>query len=348
MVYRKPILSIFIFFLCCLTFVTKSNAQIFTGDLSLDSQAEVDAFNFSEVTGDLLIKGSDIVNLSPLSTLTSVGERLNVDHNPLLTNINGLSALTSVGGTLFVWSNAALTNLDGLSSLTSVGGDLEVSANAALTNLDGLSGITSSIGGSLTISGNNALTNLEGLRDFTSVGGTLIVSGNSILTNLDGLNGLTSVGGELLVFGNFALNSFCGLYPLLNAGFIGTYTVINNAVNPTQQEIIDGGVCAPTSLEISETGSPTIYELEQNYPNPFNPVTSIKYQLPKNGLVELTIYNQLGQSVRMLFSGNQSAGTYQMQWDGKNDKGGNVSTGLYFYRIKAGSFVQMKKMMLIK
>ncbi|MCB0266181.1 MAG: T9SS type A sorting domain-containing protein, partial [Calditrichaeota bacterium] len=93
---------------------------------------------------------------------------------------------------------------------------------------------------------------------------------------------------------------------------------------------------------------PTEYSLEQNYPNPFNPTTVINYQLPVVSNVKLVIYNTLGQQVRTLVSGSQNAGSYTVQWDGRNDTGQKVASGMYLYRITAGSFVQTRKMMLMK
>lgn len=93
---------------------------------------------------------------------------------------------------------------------------------------------------------------------------------------------------------------------------------------------------------------PQTFELEQNYPNPFNPSTIIRYALPQAAKVELKIYNILGQVVRRLVDEEQAAGFYEKLWDGRDQSGKPVSTGIYLYRIRAGDFVQTKKMQLIK
>ena len=93
---------------------------------------------------------------------------------------------------------------------------------------------------------------------------------------------------------------------------------------------------------------PTEFSLKQNYPNPFNPTTSIQYELSKLSNVEMTIYNMLGQIIRTLVKERQSAGFYSMQWDGKNDAGEQVASGVYLYRIKAGDFTQTRKMLLLR
>ncbi len=98
---------------------------------------------------------------------------------------------------------------------------------------------------------------------------------------------------------------------------------------------------------------PKVFALGQNYPNPFNPSTQIKYQLPVEAQVRLTIYNMLGRRVRTLMDEEKPAGFYTVQWDGVNDRGVQAASGLYFYRIAskgvAGeSFVVTKKMLLLK
>jgi len=88
---------------------------------------------------------------------------------------------------------------------------------------------------------------------------------------------------------------------------------------------------------------PIAYTLYQNYPNPFNPVTSIDYILPRESATTLTIYNLLGQEVANLVNRVQSAGIYSVKWDAPN-----LSSGVYFYMLQSGDFVQTKKMLLLK
>lgn len=88
--------------------------------------------------------------------------------------------------------------------------------------------------------------------------------------------------------------------------------------------------------------------LEQNYPNPFNPTTTIRYALPKAGNVTLTVYNLLGQKVCTLVSTHQLAGQYQVQWNGRDDKGKKMPSGVYLYRLKTEGFNQILKMILMK
>jgi hypothetical protein len=93
---------------------------------------------------------------------------------------------------------------------------------------------------------------------------------------------------------------------------------------------------------------PDKFDLSQNYPNPFNPTTQIRYQLPQAVQVSLTIYNMLGQEVRKLVNANQPAGYHTAIWDGRDNSGRPVPTGVYHYRLQAGSFTTTKKMLMAK
>jgi hypothetical protein len=103
---------------------------------------------------------------------------------------------------------------------------------------------------------------------------------------------------------------------------------------------------------ISETGSqsqtPRGFKLYQNYPNPFNPSTIIHYELPLRQEVKITIYNTQGQQIRLLVDGYQNEGFHAVSWDGKDQRGQHVASGVYFYQIQAGQFVQTKKLILMK
>jgi hypothetical protein len=88
---------------------------------------------------------------------------------------------------------------------------------------------------------------------------------------------------------------------------------------------------------------PLSVELYQNYPNPFNPSTTIKFELPKASQVLLTVYNTLGQQVATLVHGQQEAGSYEVKFDGSG-----LASGVYFYRLQAGTYVETRKVLLLK
>jgi len=99
---------------------------------------------------------------------------------------------------------------------------------------------------------------------------------------------------------------------------------------------------------LANTTIPNQFELYQNYPNPFNPVTSLRYDLPEDAQVNITIYNMMGRVVKTLINRSQTAGYMSVQWNATNDKNEIVSAGLYLYTIQAGEFRQTKKMVLLK
>jgi photosystem II stability/assembly factor-like uncharacterized protein len=101
------------------------------------------------------------------------------------------------------------------------------------------------------------------------------------------------------------------------------------------------------TTSVAEGGIPTQYELNQNYPNPFNPSTVITYGVPKDGFVTLRAFNMIGQEVATLVNERQSAGRYRVTFDTQR-LASAASSGLYFYRLSAGDFVEIKKMMLLK
>ena len=99
----------------------------------------------------------------------------------------------------------------------------------------------------------------------------------------------------------------------------------------------------PTDIGDDYNHHPRDFSLYQNYPNPFNPVTMINYQLPMTNDVELSIYNVLGQKVAILVNERQQAGNHQVEWEASG-----FASGVYYYRIHAGEFVDVKKMILIR
>jgi len=101
-------------------------------------------------------------------------------------------------------------------------------------------------------------------------------------------------------------------------------------------------------LSINGELLPEVFSLHQNYPNPFNPVTTLRYDLPENSLVTITIYDMLGRQVKILINQTQDAGYRSAIWDATNNYGKPVSAGIYLYQIQAGEYISTKKMVLLK
>ncbi len=108
------------------------------------------------------------------------------------------------------------------------------------------------------------------------------------------------------------------------------------------------GVTATGVEEVPTPELPASFSLMQNYPNPFNPTTVIEFTVPQRCKVELVIYNLLGEKVTTLVSQDMPTGKYRVSWDGKNESGKEVASGVYFYKLKAGDFTATKKMVLLK
>ena len=119
------------------------------------------------------------------------------------------------------------------------------------------------------------------------------------------------------------------------------FSLTNNNVEGADPEL-------SATSELATGAVPTEFKLETNYPNPFNPTTTITYHLPEAAHVSLSVYNVAGQRVAELVSGQQSEGIHQAVWDGRDAAGVSVASGLYLYRIEAGTFRQTRKMTLLK
>ncbi|MCH7974188.1 MAG: T9SS type A sorting domain-containing protein, partial [Bacteroidetes bacterium] len=134
---------------------------------------------------------------------------------------------------------------------------------------------------------------------------------------------------------------------LLNIGHTYYYRI--KAYNPTASSayvfVVSGII---TDVESLDNLIPKEFTLEQNYPNPFNPSTIIRFGLSEASFVILKIYNMLGQEVKTLINKQMNTGTFNVQWRGDNDSGNKVSSGIYIYRVMAGSHIFTKKMILLK
>ncbi len=217
-----------------------------TGNLTLTTQAQVDAFpsNYpgcSVMPYDLSISGSDIddltsldllkeiegglfifdnislTSLEGLDSITSIGSELVIDNNDLLTSLVGLENLSSIDSYLTIYDNELLETLSGLGSLSSIGSYLSITYNPSLTSLTALSNLTSTVD-NLSISRNDALTSLSGLNNITSVGAGLLIYDNDALTSLSGLDNVLSVGTYLWIERNDAITSLSGVDDLANVG----------------------------------------------------------------------------------------------------------------------------------
>jgi hypothetical protein len=131
--------------------------------------------------------------------------------------------------------------------------------------------------------------------------------------------------------GNERENSFVNLEGIKLAGADGSLIYTVSRTNSSEVKVIPGA-----------------FALHQNFPNPFNPSTEIRFDLPEAGNVNLAIYNLMGQKIRTLSSDNMTPGYHAIIWDGTNDIGSQVATGMYFYSIQSSEFQATKKMLFLK
>ncbi len=129
---------------------------------------------------------------------------------------------------------------------------------------------------------------------------------------------------------------------------LGTAVVATHSLQNGQPLQISSRAVTQLALRKVTATLPTAFAVEQNYPNPFNPATEIRFALPGASDVEITIYNALGQKVNTLVNRKFDAGFHSVKWNGTDERGSGVSSGIYFYRVSAGAFSSVKKMLLVK
>ena len=136
----------------------------------------------------------------------------------------------------------------------------------------------------------------------------------------------------------------------MDIGLVGCIiwlTVTDDVGNEHMSELVITGTDEELNLS-DASNTPEKFRLSQNYPNPFNPVTTLQYDLAEDGLVNITVYDMLGNVVNNLVNTYQLSGYKSIQWDATDNQGQPVSAGVYLYTIEAGDFRHTKKMILLK
>ena len=179
------------------------------------------------------------------------------------------------------------------------------------------------------------------LADYDSLGGTLTIDYSDLQGGIDSVsvseNSSLYFGTHILDLDPFFCNPDNGDYAIAeNSPCVGTG---DNGENIGAYDV----GCGPMSISDGNLTIPNKFSLYHNYPNPFNPTTTISYQLPQSAIVNLSIYNVTSQLVETLVNENINAGYYLVKWNASG-----FSSGLYFYRIKAGDFTETKKCLILK
>ncbi len=133
----------------------------------------------------------------------------------------------------------------------------------------------------------------------------------------------------------------------INAGTFATGTLIDTDFDTYTRTSVSANE-VQINKDIDLTGVPDKMMLVANYPNPFNPSTTISYGLNEDANVSIMIYNALGQEVTTLVNAQQTKGFHSVVWNGRDNSGNQVTSGIYFYRMITGNFVEVKKMLLNK
>ena len=212
---------------------------------------------------------------------------------------------------------------------------------------------TTTPSGAATISSDNPVmnpnSNLHNNANYSAMTTTSILGGTAISLNITRLNNCYNLTPGTYKLGEIRFNR------VDTAGCI-TLTFRTNSVfqdsitqltNPSGWTFTNPGSCIRldylTGTEGNNSEIPTVFKLYNNYPNPFNPSTSIKYDVPRNTFVNLSVYDILGKLVTNLVNQDMTAGRYDAVWDAKN-----YASGTYIYRLEAGDFTDVKKMILVK
>jgi len=208
---------------------------------------------------------------------------------------------------------------------------------------------TAPIGGLILVASNpidNANSNLSGNSLYENMTSTNILNGSAASVNIFPKY---NAGYYTMLAGDYLLGTLKFTTPdstyCKNMTFVSSSPVFNQLTaltNGTQWTSIDPSPCI-VGIRQESSIVPDNYSLSQNYPNPFNPVTIIKFELPKQSYVKLTVFDILGREITTLVNSMKSAGTYIVDFDGSS-----LSSGIYYYRLETKDFTDVKKMMLLK
>jgi len=344
---------------------------------------------WGDVTGPYMNQGAD-QNLSGLGNRVFMGSTGPITYKPFLTTRSGVlvgdvtenGTITAFDASYVLQHVVELRTLTGTSlAAADVSGDGSVSAYDASLILQYAVGMISGFPSLGKVSATNAIADLKisktssqieltlNLKDVQRIFGSElnlkfnpkylkpieIVSGSKV-EGLSVLSNMTEDKVKFAVAGSKSIEQELTLvrvrFELLKPIFSASediLTIESFKLNESEQtDLLEKSDLSGSLLEM-----PTDFDISQNYPNPFNPTTTIKYQLPVDSKVNLTIYNMLGQKIVTLVDGNIPAGYQFAQWNGKDGSGKSIASGVYLYRIEitgndGKQFATVKRMMMMK
>jgi hypothetical protein len=200
---------------------------------------EIKSFNNLRYLGGYLhLIGENLVAIPEFNKLEYITSELSISYTGVSV-VYGFGNLSYIGGGLNFSNNTNLKSINGLNKLDNVGESYSISGNEILMEINGLSNLIS-VNGTYNVTGNNTLSKIVGPNKLKSIGTDLIIMGNWELTAIEGFENLTYIGTDLMVFSNSKLLGFCGLKELIESGGLqGIYTVQDNLLNPTEDEILE-------------------------------------------------------------------------------------------------------------
>jgi len=139
-----------------------------------------------------------------------------------------------------------------------------------------------------------------------------------------------------------------GIVPEAMVGTTFRFRVIATDTHSDTTTFTSRAIRIEAETGVEEPAIPTEFSLSQNYPNPFNPSTTVEYTLPFEADAQLLIYDILGREVIMLDDGKKAAGRYQVKWDGRDNRGRQLPTGVYFYRVQANHLELTRKLVMVR
>ncbi len=310
---------------------------------SIENTTELD-LSYIGVTGEI---PPEIGNLINLSSLILKENQLNGEIPPEISYLTNLTQL-DLGGNQFTGEiPPEISYLTNLNILDLAGNQLTGALPPEIGNLTNLTELE--LGGNqLTGAIPPEIGNLVSLTfihlEYNQFTGE-IPSEIGNLTNLIWLNFVhNQLSGEIPA-------SICNLD--MNWSDPNNFNIYENQLCPPYPDCVaecvgeqDTSNCEQVS--ITDESFPLTYKLHNAYPNPFNPVTTLRYNLPEDELVNITVYDMMGRAISTLVNEHQTAGYRSTHWNATNDAGSHLSAGMYLYTIQAGDFRQTRKMVLLK
>lgn len=298
--------------------------------IDFTKQSQIDSFqiiypNCTEIIGDVNISGSSITNLNGLEVLTTFWNDLTIESCNNLHDLDGLDNVMFVVGNLTIKKNNLLESLSGLEKLNFVGNSLNIEYTTSLESISSLHDLTY-IGGNLDFKFNYVLTDFKGLDNLQFVGGIIHVFFNQSLTSLHGIDNIDAASvNSLSIYNNSSLSS-CAVQSICDylVSAAGTIDIYNNAAGCNSQAEVETACMTVSAGDVNSLDLITIYP---------NPAYDHIYVIPYDGVsvIELNIYNQLGQKVYSKF---EPAGMIDIS---------NLDPGIYFTQvIKNDQVIRLK------